>query len=107
MGLLDFNHRETICLSWNKKRTKIVPKPIIDEYYAAIHDKYFGPIRGEGFSTLIKINPLAKDLKAKLLKEISSINFKISQGKKMIPQKLHGYSNLLDFERLLFFIKLL
>ena len=27
---------KSICLSWNKKRTKIVPKPIIDEYYAAI-----------------------------------------------------------------------
>ena len=100
---------KSICLSWNKKRTKIVPKPIIDEYYAAINDKYFGPIRGEGFSTLIKINPAKeKDLKAKLLKEISSINFKISQGKKNdSSKKLHGYSNLLDFERLLFFTKLL
>tara|TARA_B100000989_G_scaffold298608_1_gene288714 strand:+ start:3208 stop:5301 length:2094 start_codon:yes stop_codon:yes gene_type:complete len=100
---------KSICLSWNKKRNKIVPEPIIDEYHAAINNKYFGPIRGEGFATIIKINPAKeKNLEQKLLNEISSTNFKISQGKRNdSSKKLHGYSHLIDFERLLFLIKLL
>ena len=100
---------KSICLSWNKKRKKIVPEPIIDEYFAAINDKYFGPKRGEGFASIIQINPAKeKNIKQKLLNDIDSINFKISQGKRNdSAKKLHGYSHLIDFERLLFFIKLL
>ena len=67
----------------------------------------FGPNLSEGFASILEIYPnndlqLIEDIN----RELNSINQKIGQRKKKETQKtFHGYSRLLDLERLLYLIK--
>ena len=43
MDWMGFNHRKNQFVYLGIKKKKIVPEPIINEYFAAINNKYFGP----------------------------------------------------------------
>ena len=83
--------------------------PVIKTLFSALSNSNFGPNLSEGFASILEIYPnndlqLIEDIN----RELNSINQKIGQRKKKETQKtFHGYSRLLDLERLLYLIKLI
>ena len=96
-------------ITWNKTRARPVPVPVIQELAAAIADPNFGPSRSEGFAAICAVAPshhldLTPVLKAELAGLDRRIRSAANRENKII---YHGYSRLLDLERLLFLIRLL
>ena len=97
------------CLIWNRERERKVPEEVIKTLFSALSNSNFGPNLSEGFASILEIYPnnelqLIEDIN----RELNSINQKIGQRKKKETQKtFHGYSRLLDLERLLYLIKLI
>ena len=97
------------CLIWNEKRDRKVPEEIINNFYTALSNSNFGPNLAEGFASIIEIFPNNEtQLKEDIDHALNSISKKITQRKNKEMQKdLHGYSRLLDLERLLYLMQLL
>jgi predicted kinase len=96
-------------LEWNAERQRPVPVPVIQEMAAALVDPNFGPSRAEGFAALCAVVPTHHaDLTPVLQAELAGLDRRI-RGAINRERKLqrHGYSRLLDLERLLHLIKLL
>jgi predicted kinase len=96
-------------LAWNASRQRPVPVPVIQEMAAALADPHFGPSRAEGFATICAVVPTHQDdLAAVLQAELAALDRRI-RGATNRERKLqrHGYSRLLDLERLLYLIRLL
>ncbi len=96
-------------ITWNKSRVRPVPVPVIQELAAALADPNFGPSRSEGFAAICAVAPSHHlDLTPVLRAELAGLDRRIrsaaNRENKMI---YHGYSRLLDLERLLFLIRLL
>ena len=98
-----------ICLKWNKKRERTIEEKVISQYYEDINDERFGPCRAEGFSSILKYDPSkSKPTKKDFTDLINELKSNTAQGKRQDQLKeLHGYSRLIDFERLLYLIQLL
>ena len=97
------------CLEWNRKRQRLVPEPVIQEMAAALADPHFGPCRAEGFAALCSLVPSHHSaLEPVLAAELAALERRIRSARaRETHWQLHGYSRLLDLERLLFLIRLL
>ncbi|MFO0018237.1 MAG: AAA family ATPase [Synechococcaceae cyanobacterium] len=99
-------------LRWNLQRERRVPEAVIREMAAALANPHFGPCRAEGFATICSLVPSFSDdpnqLVPLLERELSALDTRIRAATNR-ERKLqrHGYSNLLDLERLLYLIRLL
>ena len=97
------------CLEWNRHRERQVPEAVIQEMAAALADPHFGPSRAEGFAALCAVVPTHHDdLEPLLAAELAALDRRIRSARaRETHWQLHGYSQLLDLERLLFLIRLL
>ncbi len=94
------------CLQWNRKRQNPVPEGVIHRMLEAL--KIFPPIAAEGFATVYDLNP---KLKTSLIEQFQ---YKQSQFSRTVINRQnrtqnitrHAYSHLLDFERLMYLIRL-
>ena len=96
-------------LTWNARRERAVPVPVIQEMAAALADPHFGPCRAEGFAAICAVVPTHHhDLTEVLQVELAGLDRRIrSATNRERKLQRHGYSRLLDLERLLYLIKLL
>jgi len=96
-------------LEWNSRRERAVPVPVIQEMAAALADPHFGPSRAEGFAAICAVVPTHhNDLTEVLQAELAGLDQRIrSATNRERKLQRHGYSRLLDLERLLYLIKLL
>ncbi|MCS5699769.1 WYL domain-containing protein [Cyanobium sp. FGCU-52] len=96
-------------LEWNQRRERPVPVPVIQEMAAALADPHFGPCRAEGFAALCAVVPTHhQELEPVLRQELAALDKRIRSARSRENRlQLHGYSRLLDLERLLFLIRLL
>ncbi|MFZ0406615.1 MAG: AAA family ATPase [Cyanobium sp.] len=97
------------CLEWNRSRQRQVPEAVIQEMAAALADPHAGPSRAEGFAALCAVVPTHHDdLEPLLAAELAALDRRIRSARaRETHWQLHGYSRLLDLERLLFLIRLL
>ena len=98
-----------VCLEWNKRRARQVPELVVQQFAAALSARDFPPQRGEGFAVLVDYDPASGGKPAEELSaEIARLDKRISAARNREQAKeLHGYSRLLDLERLLYLLKLL
>lgn len=97
------------CLEWNARRARPVPVPVIQEMAAALADSHFGPCRAEGFAAICSVVPTHQsELEPLLRAHLQGLDQRIrAAGNRERRLQRHGYSRLLDLERLLFLIRLL
>ena len=97
------------CLQWNHNRQRLVPEPVIREMAAALADPTFGPSRAEGLAALVAVVPThGRELEPLLRDELARLDHRIrSACNREHRFALHGYSRLLDLERLLYLMRLL
>jgi predicted kinase len=97
------------CLQWNQTRRRLVPEPVIREMAAALADPVFGPSRAEGFAVVVAVVPTHQRERAPLLRdELARLDHRIRSARNRERRfALHGYSRLLDLERLLHLLRLL
>ena len=96
-------------LEWNSRRERTVPVPVIQEMAAALADPHFGPCRAEGFAAICAVVPTHHgELIPVLQAELAGLDKRIrSATNRERKLQRHGYSRLLDLERLLYLIRLL
>jgi len=97
------------CLEWNARRERPVPVPVIQEMAAALADPHFGPSRAEGFAAICSVVPTHQcELEPELQAHLQGLEQRIrAAGNRERRLQSHGYSRLLDLERLLLLIRLL
>ena len=97
------------CLQWNHTRKRLVPEPVIREMAAALADPVFGPSRAEGMASVVAVVPThQRELEPLLRDELARLDHRIrSACNRENRFALHGYSRLLDLERLLYLLRLL
>ena len=97
------------CLQWNQSRKRLVPEPVIRELAAALADPVFGPSRAEGFAAVVAVVPThVRELEPLLGDELARLDHRIRSARNRERRfVLHGYSRLLDLERLLYLLRLL
>jgi predicted kinase len=97
------------CLQWNQTRKRLVPEPVIREMAAALADPVFGPSRAEGFAAVVAVVPTHQRELAPLLRDdLARLEHRIRSARNREKHfTLHGYSRLLDLERLLYLLRLL
>jgi predicted kinase len=99
------------CLVWNQQRERQVSEAVLRRFAAALEHPVFSPSRSEGFAALVGIDPSAPDpLGEQLQRELGRLEGRISAGRNRDAvrcRELHGYSRLLDLERLLWLLQLL
>ena len=97
------------CLQWNQTRKRLVPEPVIREMAAALADPAFGPSRAEGFAAVVAVVPThGRELEALLRDDLARLDHRIRSARNREKRfQLHGYSRLLDLERLLQLLRLL
>ena len=97
------------CLQWNQTRKRLVPEPVIREMAAALADPDFGPSRSEGLAALVAVVPThQRELEPLLRDELTRLDHRIRSARNRERRfELHGYSRLLDLERLLYLLRLL
>lgn len=99
-----------VCLAWNARRNRQVPEAVIRQFAAALADSApFLPERAEGFAALVDLDPsVIDDLDAAVISERDRLDGRITASRnRTAVQERHGYSKLLDLERLLHLIQLL
>ena len=97
------------CLQWNQTRKRLVPEPVIREMAAALADPVFGPSRAEGMASVVAVVPThVRELEPLLRDELARLDHRIRSARNRENRfALHGYSRLLDVERLLYLLRLL
>jgi len=97
------------CLQWNHSRQRLVPEPVIREMAAALADPVFGPSRAEGMAAVVAVVPThQRELEPLLRDELARLEHRIRSARNRERRfALHGYSRLLDLERLLYLLRLL
>jgi predicted kinase len=97
------------CLEWNQTRERLVPEPVIRQMAAALMDPNFGPQRSEGFAAVVSVVPPSpEELPSLVSKELALLDRRIQAASNREQRfELHGYSRLLDLERLLYLLNLL
>jgi len=96
-------------MEWNVRRQRPVPVPVIQEMAASLADPHFGPARAEGFAAICAVVPTHHgELTPVLQAELAGLDKRIrSATNRERKLQRHGYSRLLDLERLLYLIRLL
>ena len=98
-----------LCLQWNQQRDNPVPDTVIRRQCAQLLQSAPVPHRKEGFSQVVRLQtaqerPLAVIIQAAL----AGMEATIQRGaNRDAAHELHGYSRLLDQERLLYLVLLL
>ncbi|MEH2334953.1 WYL domain-containing protein [Nostoc sp.] len=95
------------CKLWNQKRTRQVPDMIIENMHKSLQE--FPPVAAEGFASVKEIDVTSSKF------DIQKIPTQIQQLSRTLTNRanrnhhitLHGYSKLLDFERLMHLISLI
>ena len=97
------------CLQWNQTRQRLVPEPVIREMAAALADPDFGPSRSEGLAVLVPVVPThQRELEPLLRDDLARLDRRIRSGRNRERRFVHhGYSRLLNLERLLYLLRLL
>ncbi len=97
------------CLEWNRSRGRRVPAAVIQELAAALGDPHFGPSRAEGFAAVVAVVPTHHEALTPLLgEELARLDRRIrAAANRERHWQRHGYSRLLDLERLLHLVRLL
>ncbi|WP_138505241.1 WYL domain-containing protein [Nostoc sp. PA-18-2419] len=95
------------CICWNQQRTRQVPEDIIITMHQVL--KNFPPISGEGFAKVNTINVTSSQFSTtEIHKQIQIISRSITNSQNRNANiTLHKYSNLIDFERLMYLISLI
>lgn len=98
-----------LCLQWNRRRDRSVPEQVIDNHVSLLGQAPFSPSRSEGFAAVVCVEPhhhepLEPHLQAVLGRLERRISAARNRDARLIP---HGYSRLLECERLLHLIRLL
>jgi len=98
-----------VSLEWNARRQRPVPVPVIREMAAALSDPQFGPCRAEGFAAICAVVPNHHlELEPVVQAELAGLERRIRSARNRDRRlQIHGYSRLLDLERLLYLIRLL
>ena len=97
-----------VCLAWNQQRPRSVPELVIRQFQAALSTGEFLPDRREGFATLVDLDPSRGDQAEQLEVALAQLNRRIAAARNRDSAKeLHGYSRLIDLERLLYLLQLL
>ena len=98
-----------ICKAWNQNRSRQVPETVIEDMFNALQK--FPPVVAEGFTAINSINLTDPNFTFQTVTtQINSITrrqINRSNRTKHPQIKLHSYSRLLDFERLLHLIALI
>ncbi|MBD2247401.1 WYL domain-containing protein [Nostoc sp. FACHB-888] len=95
------------CKAWNQQRTRQVPDMIIENMHKSLQD--FPPVAAEGFASVKELDVTSPKF------DIQQILTQIQQLPRTLTNRanrnrhinLHGYSKLLDFERLMHLISLI
>jgi predicted kinase len=98
-----------LCQQWNQGRDHSVPEQVIDNHVSLLAQAAFSPSRSEGFAAVVCVEPHHhKHLEPHLQGVLGTLERRISAARnrdaRLIP---HGYSRLLECERLLHLIQLL
>ncbi|MFP4134118.1 MAG: AAA family ATPase, partial [Halothece sp.] len=95
------------CLQWNQQRDRNVPESAIKRMSHWL--KQFPPDDGEGFTLLHTLKPDTLDSwRQQVTQKISQLDkTKINRENRNHSLTFHTYSRLLDFERLMYLIRLL
>jgi len=97
------------CLAWNRQRERQVPEAVIRRHCAQLLQSAPVPQRQEGFAQVVRLQ-CAQDLPLEQLipSELERLEACVQRGaNRDAAHHLHGYSRLLDLERLLYLIRLL
>ncbi len=97
------------CPQWNQTRQRQVPEAVIREMDAALADPVFGPSQSGGFAALVALVPMAPPPPTALLaNELARLDRRMPSARNRERRfALHGDSRLLDFEGLLYLLRLL
>ncbi|PSB39450.1 hypothetical protein C7B81_02070 [Aphanothece cf. minutissima CCALA 015] len=102
------------CRQWNRHpgRQEVGDGEVESAHHHLNASKAFQPGRQEGFAALVKIDPSGagqEGIGPLVRARLAGLATSISQGRRRSPkrQSLHGYSRLLDFERLMHLLQLL
>jgi predicted kinase len=98
-----------LCLQWNRQRQQPVAESIIQEHCAQLLQTTGAPQRREGFAAVVRLAIRHRsDLGAYINSAYDQLEARIQAGAlRERGYALHGYSRLLDLERLLYLIALL
>jgi predicted kinase len=98
-----------LCLQWNRQRQHPIAESIIQEHCAQLLQPTGAPQRREGFAAVVRLETRHwSDLAAYINSEYGQLEARIQAGAlRESGYALHGYSRLLDLERLLYLIGLL
>ncbi|MEI7666923.1 MAG: AAA family ATPase [Synechococcaceae cyanobacterium ELA263] len=100
---------QPLCLQWNQERDHPVPETVIRRQCAQLLQSAPVPHRKEGFSQVVRLQtgqdrPLSSMIQAALAGMEATI---VRGANRDATHELHGYSRLLDQERLLYLVQLL
>ncbi len=97
------------CLEWNQQRDNPVPDAVIQRQCAQLLQSAPVPHRKEGFCHVVRLQPaLDQPLAAMIQAALDGLEGTIQRGaNRDAAHELHGYSRLLDQERLLYTVRLL
>jgi predicted kinase len=98
-----------LCLQWNQRRSVPLPPAVIEKHCAQLLQSAPVPHRQEGFALVVRLRPdqgipLERVVPAELERLEGALQRATNRDG---AYQLHGYSRLLDLERLLYLIRLL
>ncbi len=98
-----------LCLAWNQQRAVPLPEKVIKKHCAQLLQAAPVPHRQEGFAQVVRLRP-EQGIPLELLvpAELERLDGCLQRAaNRDAAYQLHGYSQLLDLERLLYLIRLL
>jgi predicted kinase len=97
-----------LCLQWNRERQHPIAESVIKEHCAQLLQATGAPQRREGFAAVVRLETRHwSNLGAFIASEYGRLEARIQAGAlREGSYALHGYSRLLDLERLLYLIAL-
>ncbi len=95
-----------ICKAWNQQRTRQVPEIVIEKMYQSLQD--FPPMAAEGFAAVKEVDVTSPKFNFQQIStQIQQLSRSlINRNNRNSQITFHGYSKLLDFERLMYLISL-
>ena len=98
-----------LCLEWNQQRGNPVPDVVIQRQCAQLLQSAPVPHRKEGFSQVVRLQTgQERPLSSMIQEALAEMEARIQRGaNRDAAHELHGYSRLLDQERLLYLVLLL
>ena len=98
-----------LCLQWNRQRDRPVPDDVILRQCAQLLQSAPVPHRQEGFCQVVRLQSgQERSLDSLIVAALAAMESSIQRGtNRDASHELHGYSRLLDQERLLYLVQLL